>query len=94
MRTARELGVERRHLPTPRHRKRSALILRRKTYGLTQAKVAGQLGITRSALSNIETGIADPSFRVAIQLARFYECGLDALFPADEWGDIPKGNGE
>lgn len=90
MKTARELGVQRHQLPSPKTGKRSALILRRKTYGLKQSNVAKQIGITQSALSGIERGTADPSFRVALQLARFYECGLDALFPADEWGDPPE----
>lgn len=90
MKTARELGVQRHQLPVPPRRKRTALIIRRKTFGLTQSRVAEQLGITESALSRIENGLKDPSFRVAQQLARFYECGLDALFPADEWGDPPE----
>ena len=52
---------------------------RRGQAGLSQEAVAEALGISREAVSRIETGAAVPSVVRLAQLAEIFDCGLDAL---------------
>ncbi|HEX6989630.1 MAG TPA: substrate-binding domain-containing protein [Bacillota bacterium] len=48
--------------------------------GLSQAELAAQAGISRQAVSAIETGRASPTIEVALRLARALGCPVDSLF--------------
>jgi putative molybdopterin biosynthesis protein len=56
------------------------LRLARRERGFSQQQVADRAGISRQAISAIETGIADPSLRVAFALARALEATVGDLF--------------
>ena len=47
--------------------------------GLTQSYVAEELGITKAAFSNIETGKRIPSLPLALKLQKIFEKPIDEL---------------
>ncbi|MGO4416973.1 helix-turn-helix domain-containing protein [Cupriavidus sp. KB_39] len=56
-----------------------AIALRRTASGLSQEKVAEALGISREAVSRIETGVAVPSIVRLAELAEIFGCGMEEL---------------
>jgi putative transcriptional regulator len=48
--------------------------------GMTQAELAGRLGLTRQTVIAIEQGRYSPSLEVAFQIARIFRRPLDAVF--------------
>jgi transcriptional regulator with XRE-family HTH domain len=56
-----------------------AIAARRADAGLSQEKVAEALGITREAVSRIETGVAVPTVVRLAELAEIFECGIEDL---------------
>lgn len=63
----------------------------RKVRGLSQETVAGQIGVTRQALSKWESGETTPDLTNVIALARLYEVTIDDLvhYSPDEHYGIP-----
>jgi putative molybdopterin biosynthesis protein len=63
------------------------LRLARQARGLSQQQLAGVAGVTRQAVSAVESGHCDPSLRVALALARALGMTVEELFgpgdPAD-----------
>jgi molybdate-binding protein/DNA-binding XRE family transcriptional regulator len=63
------------------------LRLARQARGLSQQQLAGVAGVTRQAVSAVESGHSDPSLRVALALAAALGMTVEALFgpgdPAD-----------
>jgi putative molybdopterin biosynthesis protein len=63
------------------------LRLARQARGLSQQQLAGVAGVTRQAVSAVESGHSDPSLRVALALARALGMTVEELFgpgdPAD-----------
>ena len=63
------------------------LRLARQARGLSQQQLAGVAGVTRQAVSAVESGHSDPSLRVALALARALGMAVEELFgpgdPAD-----------
>jgi molybdate-binding protein/DNA-binding XRE family transcriptional regulator len=59
---------------------RCAVAERRRASGLSQGTLARDAGISRQALSAIESGAAVPSTAVALRLARALGCAVEALF--------------
>ena len=53
----------------------------RKAAKLKQSEAASSLGVPRYLLSNIETGMVIPSWNLAVEMSRLYECGVRDLFP-------------
>lgn len=64
-------------MPPPPH-----LRARRVALGLSQAKLAAQVQVSRQALGAIEAGRAVPGVDVALRLARALEAQVEALFGA------------
>ena len=56
-----------------------AIASRRVAAGLSQERVAEALGITREAVSRMETGVAVPSVVRLAELAEIYQCGVGEL---------------
>ncbi|SDB85764.1 helix-turn-helix domain-containing protein [Paraburkholderia lycopersici] len=56
-----------------------AIAARRAEAGLSQEAVAEALGISREAVSRMETGAAVPSVVRLAELAEIFECELEAL---------------
>ncbi|MFM0390787.1 helix-turn-helix domain-containing protein [Paraburkholderia phytofirmans] len=56
-----------------------AIALRRAATGLSQEKVAEALGITREAVSRMETGVAVPTVVRLAELAEIFDCGIGEL---------------
>jgi transcriptional regulator with XRE-family HTH domain len=56
-----------------------AIASRRATSGLSQEKVAEALGITREAVSRMETGVAVPTVVRLAELAEIFDCGIEEL---------------
>ena len=63
------------------------LRLARQARGLSQQQLAGVAGVTRQAVSAVESGHSDPSLRVALALAGALGMTVEELFgpgdPAD-----------
>jgi putative transcriptional regulator len=57
--------------------------LRTKT-GISQAELAGAMGVSRQTINSIETGRYLPSLPLAIALARFFETTVEEVFHADD----------
>jgi len=51
----------------------------RKSFGLSQAQLARQLGITRSSVNAWEMGVTMPSVQTLVQLSDFFGVSADYL---------------
>ncbi|MGO9164822.1 MAG: substrate-binding domain-containing protein, partial [Streptosporangiaceae bacterium] len=56
------------------------LRLARQARGYSQQQLAGMAGVSRQAVSAVESGLSDPSLRVALALARALGVGVEELF--------------
>jgi putative molybdopterin biosynthesis protein len=56
------------------------LRLARQARGYSQQQLAGMAGVTRQAVSAVESGLTDPSLRVALALARALGMTVEELF--------------
>ncbi|GAB3632848.1 helix-turn-helix transcriptional regulator [Microbacterium sp. AGC85] len=56
----------------------------REEAGITQADLAGRIGVTRQTLIAIEQGRYSPTLELAFQIARAFEVGIDDLFQYPE----------
>jgi putative molybdopterin biosynthesis protein len=56
------------------------LRLARQVRGFSQQQLAGMAGISRQAVSAVESGVSDPSLRVALALARALGLTVEELF--------------
>jgi molybdate-binding protein/transcriptional regulator with XRE-family HTH domain len=63
------------------------LRLARQARGFSQQQLAGMAGVTRQAVSAVESGQSDPSLRVALALAQALGLRVDELFGAE--GAVP-----
>jgi molybdate-binding protein/DNA-binding XRE family transcriptional regulator len=63
------------------------LRLARQARGLSQQQLAGVAGVTRQAVSAVESGHSDPSLRVALGLARALGMTVEDLFGPGDLGD-------
>ena len=61
---------------------------RRRGRGLTQAALAEAIGVSRKTINTIENGIFVPSTVLALKLARYFDCPVEALFSLPEAADI------
>lgn len=62
----------------------TALRLARQARGLSQQQLAGMAGVTRQALSAVESGHSDPSLRVALAVSRALGMTVEELFGPGE----------
>ncbi|MGO1854492.1 MAG: helix-turn-helix transcriptional regulator [Microbacteriaceae bacterium] len=62
---------------------------RREEAGITQADLAGRIGVTRQTLIAIEQEKYSPTLELAFQIARAFEVGIDDLFqyPTESSGE-------
>jgi len=58
----------------------TALRLARQARGFSQQQLAGMAGVSRQAVSAVESGLSDPSLRVALALARALGLTVEELF--------------
>ena len=63
------------------------LRLARQARGLSQQQLAGMAGVTRQAVSAVESGHSDPSLRVALAVARALGMTVEELFGPGEPAD-------
>ena len=56
----------------------------RQARGFSQQQVADMAGVSRQAISAVESGVSDPSLRVAIALSRALGLSVEDLFGTDE----------
>jgi putative molybdopterin biosynthesis protein len=68
------------------HTARSGARLRlaRQARGLSQQQVANMAGVSRQAVSAVESGLSDPSLRAALALASALGMTVDELFGSDD----------
>jgi molybdate-binding protein/transcriptional regulator with XRE-family HTH domain len=59
------------------------LRLARQARGLSQQQLAGMAGVSRQAVSAVESGLSDPSLRVALTLAQSLGMTVEELFGAE-----------
>src|SRR5581483_11799912 len=65
----------------------AGLRLARQARGLSQQQLAGMAGVSRQAVSAVESGHSDPSLRVALVLARALGMTIEELFGPGEPAD-------
>jgi putative molybdopterin biosynthesis protein len=66
------------------------LRLARQARGLSQQQLAGMAGVSRQAVSAVESGNCDPSLRVALALARALGMTVEEVFgPGDPPAEVP-----
>ena len=53
---------------------------RRAERGLSQAKLAEAMSVSRQTINSIETGRYTPSLPLALALARYFDTTVEALF--------------
>jgi putative transcriptional regulator len=56
----------------------------RSQIGLSQADLAGAMGVSRQTINSIETGRYLPSLPLAMALARFFESTIEEIFDVNE----------
>jgi putative molybdopterin biosynthesis protein len=56
------------------------LRLARQARGFSQQQLAGMAGVSRQAVSAVESGLSDPSLRVALALARALDVTVEEMF--------------
>ena len=56
----------------------------RKQKGLTQAKLADALEVSRQTISSIENGRYNPSIILAFKIARFFSTNVEQVFIWEE----------
>ena len=59
------------------------LRLTRQAHGFSQQQIAEMAGVSRQAISAVESGLSDPSLRVAIALSRALGLTVEELFGPD-----------
>ncbi|KON84474.1 helix-turn-helix transcriptional regulator [Rossellomorea marisflavi] len=59
---------------------KNKLVEYRKSKGLSQEKLALQLGVSRQTIISIEKGKYDPSLQLAFQLAEVFHVSIEELF--------------
>lgn len=52
--------------------------------GLSQAQLAGAMGVSRQTINSIEVGRYTPSLALAIALARYFEACVEEVFDVKE----------
>jgi putative transcriptional regulator len=52
--------------------------------GLSQAELAGAVGVSRQTINAIETGKYTPSLPLALLIARFFTLSVEEVFQIDE----------
>ncbi len=68
----------------PEGRTENAVARRRRERALSQTDLARAIGVSRQALSSLESGRSIPSTAVALRLARTLECSVEQLFWLEE----------
>jgi putative transcriptional regulator len=56
----------------------------RRQLGLSQAELAGALGVSRQTVISIESGRYLPSLPLAFTIARFFDMTVDKMFDPDD----------
>jgi putative transcriptional regulator len=56
----------------------------RGTASLSQAELAGALGVSRQTINSIETGRYLPSLPLAMAIARFFQAAVEDVFDPEE----------
>lgn len=51
--------------------------------GLSQQSLATAMGVSRQTINAIETGRYDPSLRLAVHLARYFDADVEEIFDVD-----------
>lgn len=51
--------------------------------GLSQQALAEAMGVSRQTINAIETGRYDPSLRLAVHLARYFDSSVEEVFDVD-----------
>ena len=51
--------------------------------GISQQKLAENLGVSRQTINSIEKGRFDPSLRLTIKIVRFFDKDLQSIFKID-----------
>jgi putative transcriptional regulator len=47
---------------------------------ITQEELAGQVNVSRQTIHAIETGKFNPSVKLALHIAKFFECRVEDIF--------------
>ena len=59
----------------------------------SQAELGGRLGVSRQAITAIETGKYDPSLPLAFKIARLFDARIEEIFDDEEGAAAAGGHG-
>jgi putative transcriptional regulator len=62
---------------------RNDLAERRQVRGWSQARLAGELGVSRQTVISLEKGRFDPSLPLAFRIAALFDCRIEDVFIPD-----------
>ena len=62
---------------------RNRLKVLRAEQNWSQAEVGERLGVSRQTINAIETGRYDPSLKLAVHLARYFDSTVEVIFDVD-----------
>ena len=51
--------------------------------GISQQKLAENLGVSRQTINSIEKGRFDPSLKLTIKIVRFFDKDIESIFQID-----------
>ena len=51
--------------------------------GISQQKLAENLGVSRQTINSIEKGRFDPSLKLTIKIVRFFDKDIESIFKID-----------
>jgi len=63
------------------------LVMLRKSMGLTQAKAAERMGLTRPTLNGYENNIRKPNIHIIKRIAEYYGVSVDYLLGEEEYAE-------
>jgi len=63
---------------------KNTLRVARESYGLTQAQLGAEIGVSKNTISSIELGTFYPTAYTAALLCRFFKCSFHTLFYLEE----------
>lgn len=52
----------------------------RARYNLSQEELAAKVGVRRETIGNLENGKYNPSLKLAIDIAKVFECSVEDIF--------------
>ena len=57
----------------------------RARFNISQIELAEKVGVRRETIGNLENGKYNPSLKLAMDIAKVFECSVEDLFEFTDW---------